>query len=151
MKNLIIIALCLLVIAGCRRPQPQPPVQPPPIVVEPVKPIDPPPIVKPQVLVEGTYKGTWVTTNRKLDGSMTCVVKSRGIDKWSGHFDGVWMGRRFAYDVQWSGPSDDFRGEAVIDRADYQWTGFVDLDGNFKGKFTGNRYNGHFDLKKEIK
>lgn len=99
-----------------------------------------------------TYSGTWVTTkNRQLDGTMTCVATDMGQDKWKGHFYGEWQGRKFSYNVEFTGTPDKLVGKAVIDGADYDWTGVMDaqLPGSFKGTFTGSRYTGSFDLKEK--
>jgi hypothetical protein len=93
------------------------------------------------------YEGTWVTTNRPLEGTMKCVVTDLGGNKWRGHFSGVWYGRKFSYQVNFTGPPDQLRGRAEIDGADYEWTGAMGKE--FKGKFWGNRYVGSFDLKKK--
>lgn len=99
------------------------------------------------------YEGKWVTTNRKLDGTMTCVVKDKGKDKWHGKFYGVWQGVEFSYDVDWTGTPDNLVGKAVIDGANYEWTGKMTTvtPGTFSGKFTGDRYTGSFDLKQKVK
>src|SRR5688500_17403677 len=56
---------------------------------------------------EGVYVGTWKTTNRKLDGAMTCAVKDLGDEKWQGRFFGIWQGVPFVYTVAFAGrPSD---------------------------------------------
>lgn len=34
------------------------------------------------------YEGAWHTTNRKLDGIMTCTVSDMGTEKWKGRFYG---------------------------------------------------------------
>ena len=97
------------------------------------------------------YEGAWVTTNRQLDGTMTCVVTDLGDNKWRGHFHGVWFGQEFSYEVEFSGPPDKLRGQAVIDGADYEWTGQMSkgATGRFKGKFWGSAYNGYFNLKQK--
>src|SRR4051812_23751420 len=46
-------------------------------------------------LRETMYEGTWLTTNRQLDGRMTCVVTELAGNKWQGHFYGVWQGQSF--------------------------------------------------------
>lgn len=101
---------------------------------------------------ELVYQGTWVTTNRKLDGTMTCVVTDLGDNKWRGHFFGTWEGVRFSYEVNFSGPPEKLRGQAIIDGADYEWTGEMSNEspGWFKGKFWGNRYVGGFTLKQKV-
>jgi hypothetical protein len=96
---------------------------------------------------ETPYRGTWQTTNRKLDGSMTCVVTDLGGEKWRGRFHGVWQGVPFDYVVDFTGPPSALRGSARIDGADYSWTGELAAE-SFRGKFGGTRYVGHFDLKK---
>jgi hypothetical protein len=35
------------------------------------------------------FEGTWNTTNRKLDGRMTCIMTDLGEQKWQGRFFGV--------------------------------------------------------------
>src|SRR5258707_645044 len=99
------------------------------------------------------YEGTWVTTNRALDGTMTCVVTDLGGNKWRGHFYGDWQGNEFSYRVNFSGPPEKLRGRATIDGADYEWTGEMGKGspGWFKGKFTGDRYEGSFTLKQKAK
>jgi len=99
------------------------------------------------------YEGTWVTTNRKLDGRMTCVVTNLGDNKWQGHFSGTWEGVEFSYKVDFSGPPEKLRGTATIDGAYYEWTGKMsdESPGWFKGTFGGNRYVGSFTLKQQGK
>src|SRR5256885_11848982 len=95
------------------------------------------------------YEGTWHTTNRKLNGTMTCLVTDLGNQNWQGRFVGTWQGVPFDYTVKFIGPPDHLQGTAKIDGADYIWTGEMDGDSlaSFKGKFGGNRYSGYFDLK----
>ncbi len=97
---------------------------------------------------ETVYEGTWLTTNRKLDGTMTCVVTRMADEEWRGHFHGVWNGARFAYKVKFNGPADKLYGTAVIDGADYQWTGSM-TERRFQGSFGGSRYAGSFDLRRK--
>ena len=103
MKRLFSIILVASFL-GCTRVQPEVPkgaAQPPqpssPLVVPPL-PVAPPPPPAP-ISVDGTYSGTWLTTNRKLDGTMKCVLTSAGQDKWQGQFSGVWEGRSFSYKI----------------------------------------------------
>src|SRR5262249_28377362 len=63
------------------------------------------------------FVGTWVTTNRPLDGTLTCVVTDLGDNRWRGHFSGAWQGREFSYRVDFSGPPERLRGRATIDGA----------------------------------
>src|SRR5437016_6272836 len=95
------------------------------------------------------FEGQWHTTNRKLDGTMRCVVTDLGKENWQGHFVGNWQGMPFDYTVKFSGPPSHLHGTATIDGADYSWTGEMggDSQGSFKATFTGNRYLGYFDLK----
>jgi hypothetical protein len=102
------------------------------------------------VAKERVYEGKWVTTNRPLDGTMTCVVTDLGNNTWRGRFSGIWEGQAFSYTVQFSGPPERVRGRAVIDGADYEWTGEMGTDW-FKGKFGGNRYEGSFSLKRKVR
>ena len=93
------------------------------------------------------YEGTWVTTNRKLDGPITCVVTDLGDNKWRGHFYGVWQGVDYSYKVAFTGPPEKLRGSAVIDGADYEWTGA--MGESFRGTFRGSRYLGSFTMKRK--
>jgi hypothetical protein len=95
------------------------------------------------------YQGTWNTTNRKLDGTMTCVVTERADDQWSGRFFGVWQGVPFDHTVAFTGPPEKLRGTAVVDGADYHWTGAITeaTPSRFTGSFGGSRYTGYFDLR----
>jgi hypothetical protein len=95
------------------------------------------------------YEGQWRTTNRKLDGTMTCYVTDLGGQQWQGRFVGVWQGVPFDYTVKFTGPPDQLQGTATIDGASYTWTGEMSADsaGSFKAKFGGDRYAGYFDLK----
>ncbi|QDU27570.1 hypothetical protein ETAA8_26580 [Anatilimnocola aggregata] len=104
--------------------------------------------------VEGqdrVFEGPWKTTNRKLDGIMTAVVKDLGDNKMQGRFYGIWQGVPFDYTVKFIGPKSSLQGTAVIDHADYTWTGVIDDESPamFKGKFGGSRYAGHFELKEK--
>ena len=102
------------------------------------------------VAEDAVYEGAWHTTNRKLDGTMTCAVKDLGEGKWSGRFYGVWQGVPFDYTVAFSGPPEKLQGKATIDGADYIWSGsFNSEEARFKGNFGGNRYSGYFDLAKK--
>lgn len=99
------------------------------------------------------FEGTWRTTNRKLDGRMTCVVTDLGDQKWQGRFYGVWQGVAFDYNVDFSGPLTELRGTAVIDNANYIWAGRIDegSPGSFRGNFDGDRYRGSFELIEQTK
>lgn len=102
---------------------------------------------------EVVYEGPWHTTNRKLDGIMTCVVTDLGDEHWQGRFFGVWQGVSFDYTVPFSGPPTKLHGQATIDGADYTWNGEI-LDsgpGEFKGTFGGTRYTGYFALKEKTR
>jgi hypothetical protein len=98
------------------------------------------------------YEGPWKTTNRKLDGIQTAVVKSVGIEKWEARFYGIWQGVDYDYNVKFTGKPDALRGTATIDGAFYEWKGNVDQE-KFEGTFTGDRYTGFFDMtrKKSVK
>lgn len=95
-----------------------------------------------------TYEGTWVTTNRPLDGVMTCELVDFGNERWSGHFYGEWQGAPYSYKVDISGPPERLQGKARIDGAHYDWTGAIDRKtGMFTATFGGERYFGSFNLK----
>lgn len=157
MRSLIALVFCgLLAVCGCKKQNPvmveqgkpynpfteQPP-PPQNKVAPPVVEEQPPPVQK----LEGTYTGTWVTTNRKLDGTMKCVVTDLGGRKWKGQFDGVWQGQYFKYNVDWEGMPSALKGKAVIDGASYDWEGQM-TETSFRATFGGSRYKGYFDLKK---
>src|SRR5262245_22195231 len=97
------------------------------------------------------YEGTWVTTNRPLDGPLTCVISDLGDNRWQGHFSGSWNGSQFSYVVEFFGPPGKLQGTAVIDGADYEWTGKMSGESprQFVGEFGGNRYAGSFTLKQK--
>jgi hypothetical protein len=138
MRTLILLSLILLIVIGCKNKQPpmfQPQLQ---------TPMLPPPS---PAKIQGTYQGTWVTTNMPLNGTMQCDVTDEGKGNWKGKFYGVWRGKSFEYTVQFNGEPSKLSGKAVIDRAKYDWTGQIS-ENQFKGSYTGNRYTGSFDLKK---
>src|SRR5262245_7161868 len=82
---------------------------------------------------DGVYEGVWHTTNRKLDGTMTCVVKDQGDGKWTGRFYGIWQAVPFDYTVPFTGKAEKLTGKAMIDGADYTWTG--DMSTEDGGRF----------------
>jgi hypothetical protein len=92
------------------------------------------------------YVGQWQTTNRPLNGTMTCVVSDLGGGAWRGRFSGVWQGAAFDYTVEFTGSPDELRGTAMIDGASYRWAGSLEPEGRFRGSFSGSRYEGHFNL-----
>ncbi len=104
-------------------------------------------IARPTLAVEAEviYEGTWRTTNRKLDGAMTCVVTPLPQQKWRGHFYGVWQGVKFDYTETFEGPANALQGKATIDGAAYEWKGALNQK-QFKANFSGDRYIGSFDL-----
>src|SRR5437773_12464671 len=89
--------------------------------------------LQPTWAVERVYEGQWHTTNRKLDGTMTCVLTDLGNENWQGYFVGQWQGMPFDYKVKFSGPPSHLHGTATIDGADYSWTGQLGQDA--KGRF----------------
>lgn len=100
------------------------------------------------------FEGPWRTTNRKLDGIMTCEVTRLAEEKWQGRFYGIWQGVDYDYTVTFTGPPNDLRGTATIDHADYDWTGKMEssntsqgVPDRFKATFGGTRYAGYFDMK----
>ena len=103
----------------------------------------------PAVARELVFKGEWRTTNRPLNGVMTCKATDLGAEKWQGRFFGVWQGVPFDYTVNFSGPASELRGTATIDGAAYTWAGSMDRSGRLVGTFGGERYEGHFDLQRK--
>jgi hypothetical protein len=96
---------------------------------------------------EYVYQGPWNTTNRKLDGDMTCIVTPLARHEWQGRFYGTWQGVPFDYTVNFTGPAKDLRGTTTIDGASYEWRARIDR-GRFLANFSGDRYTGSFDLKR---
>jgi hypothetical protein len=94
------------------------------------------------------YVGDWVTTNRKLDGTMTAVITPTAGQEWQGRFYGIWQGVDFDYTVTFTGPADDLAGKATIDGASYDWRGWM-TDDEFRANFTGDRYEGFFNLRRK--
>ena len=72
---------------------------------------------------ETVYSGPWMTTNRHLNGTMTCIVRKIEKEKWHGRFWGTWEGVDFDYAVDFFGPPDHLHGTAIIDGASYEWKG----------------------------
>lgn len=111
-------------------------------------------LVTPALSQQFVYEGPWRTTNRKLDGIMTCEVTRLADERWQGRFFGVWQGVDFDHTVTFTGPPSALRGTATIDGADYDWTGKMEsgdvsqgTPGRFQGTFGGTRYAGYFDMK----
>lgn len=99
---------------------------------------------------DAIYEGSWKTTNRKLDGLMTCSVTETSSQRWQGRFYGVWQGVPFDYTVEFVGPPQSLEGTATIDGASYDWAGQIDHRARrFVGTFGGNRYQGYFNLKEK--
>lgn len=96
---------------------------------------------------EFIYQGPWITTNRKLDGDMTCIVTPIARHEWQGRFYGTWQGVPFDHTVSFTGPAKDLRGRATIDGAAYEWRARIDRE-RFLANFGGDRYTGSFDLKR---
>jgi hypothetical protein len=92
------------------------------------------------------YHGDWKTTNRKLDGQMTCIVTEKGKEQWEGRFYGIWQGVDFDYTVPFTGPLDELQGKATIDGVAYEWKARIDGE-RFRANFGGDLYRGSFDLK----
>lgn len=93
------------------------------------------------------YEGTWQAHNRPIDGPMSCTATYVAKDRWQGRFYGVWQGVEFDYTVEFAGPIDGLKGEALIDGASYLWAGNIGAR-HFDGNFTGSRYDGTFRLKR---
>jgi hypothetical protein len=118
---------------------------------------------------EARYEGPWATTNRKLNGTMNCLVKPLSDGHWQGRFWGTWEHVPLDYTVEFSrddqAPSEATRvvsvdvkaprnsesvtGKATIDGAHYDWNGILGPD-QFMIQFTGSRYEGHLELKRVL-
>ena len=96
---------------------------------------------------ELAYQGKWNTTNRKLDGDVTCVMTPIAGSQWQGRFFGKFQGTPFDYAGRFSGTTSDLRGSVTVDGAHYQCRGSLNHD-EFKANFTGSGYTGSFDLKR---
>lgn len=97
---------------------------------------------------EVVYQGTWNTTNRKLDGTMTCVVSPVAKNSWQARFRGVWQGVAFDHTIVLSGSASDLRGKATIDGANYECRAWMNAQ-QLKANFSGDRYVGSFDLARD--
>lgn len=116
------------------------------------------------------YQGSWVTTNRKLDGTINCEVKQLSPDMWQGRFWGTWQHMPLDYTVQFGSKSTTtahdrgrlvsiadnplgdgvpVAGKATIDGAHYDWIGVLSPE-EFDIQFTGSRYEGHLELKRSV-
>ena len=93
------------------------------------------------------YEGTWVTTNRPLDGRMTCELQPAGKEKWRAHFEGIWQGVAFDYSVHFTGPDSALRCDTKVDGAAYTAHGVL-TDEHFKARFGGDRYEGSLTMKR---
>jgi hypothetical protein len=114
------------------------------------------------------YQGPWVTTNRKLNGTINCEVKQLSPDAWQGRFWGVWQHVPMDYTVQFgrdsptaaknggrlvsitetqSADAMPVAGKATIDGAHYDWVGTFSPE-EFDIQFTSSRYQGHLELKR---
>ncbi len=93
------------------------------------------------------YEGTWVTTNRPLDGRMTCELQAVGKEKWRAHFEGIWQGVAFDYTVHFTGPDSALRCDTKVDGAAYVAHGVLTAE-HFKARFGGDRYEGSLTMKR---
>jgi hypothetical protein len=113
------------------------------------------------------YQGPWVTTNRKLNGTLNCLVQKIDSDKWRGRFWGVWEHVPMDYTVEFGRQDQTAKdggrlvsigekaiadgipitGKATIDGANYEWIGVMSPE-EFDIQFTGSRYEGHLELKR---
>lgn len=116
------------------------------------------------------YQGPWITTNRKLDGTINCEVKQLSPELWQGRFWGTWQHVPMDYTVQFGRDSTTaaknggrivkisetqftdavpVAGKATIDGAHYDWVGTLSPE-EFDIQFTGSRYQGHLELKRSV-
>jgi hypothetical protein len=101
---------------------------------------------------------------------MTCDVTQVARDRWQGRFWGEWQKVPFDYTVEFTAGEKQLpplasgrtvqkaaftqrpaetpvMGTAMIDGASYEWTGHLSPKA-FNVRFTGSRYEGHFELKR---
>lgn len=94
------------------------------------------------------FYGTWHTSSNKiLDGTMTCDVQNAGVNKWNCHFTGIWQGVPFDYSVDLAGPQSNLTGKATIDGVPYAWAASINTR-EFRANFNSGRYIGTFNLKR---
>lgn len=95
---------------------------------------------------EFIYSGPWICTKgKRIDGVMKAHVTPIKANEWKARFWGVWQGVAFDYTVPFNGADDSLIGKATIDGARYEWKGTIDRK-QFKATFTGDRYDGSFDM-----
>lgn len=88
-----------------------------------------------------------MTTNRPLDGRMTCELQPVGKEKWRAHFEGIWQGVAFDYTVHFIGPDSALRCDTKVDGAAYTAHGVLTAE-HFKARFGGDRYEGSLTMKR---
>jgi hypothetical protein len=99
-----------------------------------------------------TWQGTWRNLKFRTTGTLKCTAVTKDDGKtWDGTFDGVFQGSRFSYKAKFAGKPGrgrtDLSGDATIDGAKYQWTGYI-RGTTLYGKFrASNGYFGNFGLK----
>jgi hypothetical protein len=121
---------------------------------------------QPLFKADAQYQGPWLTTNRKLNGTINCHLQKISSDKWLGHFWGVWEHVPLDYTVEFGRQDPTAKdggrlvsigdkpladgipvtGKATIDGAHYDWIGILTPE-EFDIQFTGSRYEGHLELK----
>ncbi|MDP6356230.1 MAG: hypothetical protein QF473_14060 [Planctomycetota bacterium] len=73
-----------------------------------------------------SWDGTWVSVQRKENGTVTCALKKRG-SKWTAHFDGLKKGNDFSFKVPCvltkKGKEYSFEGDTKIGGDRYELTG----------------------------
>jgi hypothetical protein len=86
---------------------------------------------------EFVYQGAWNTTNRKLDGVVSCVLMPVAKHELQARFYGTWQGAPFDYTVRFVGSPSDLRGRATIDGASYECRAWINRD-RFKANLAAN-------------
>jgi len=99
-----------------------------------------------------SWQGTWNNRKYGTEGPLKCTATVKDETTWEAKFDGMGLGRPFAYDATMKVSKKDNRtlleGTSTVSGDSYQWTGSVEGDtllGRYRSA-SGN--NGEFRLTK---
>ena len=82
------------------------------------------------------YKGVWV--DQLSNGPMSADIEKLDGDKWKAKFNGTWQGQPFTYEIEFTGPAGDLRGQQKINGVTYQWSSSL-TPKEFIGRYRSNR------------
>lgn len=82
------------------------------------------------------YQGSW--SDPLSNGPMSAEIEKLDGDKWLAKFTGTWQGAPFSYQIRFSGPAAEVRGQEKINGAMYSWAAKITPD-QFVGRYRSNR------------